>query len=105
MPAHGRGPVVLGDAESPWSIGQPRNPIAAPPWNPCAAIKADPVAWADLPTHVPIAPPEGGLSRPSVIMVEQIRSVSTTRLGRRIGAVSPETMSFVDQCLVLVLRL
>ena len=36
-----------------------------------------------LPNHAPIAPPEGGLTKPSVIMTEQVRSVSKDRLGRR----------------------
>jgi mRNA interferase MazF len=58
-----------------------------------------------IPTHVPVAPPEGGLSRPSAIMVEQVRAVSTSRLGRRGGEVTPETMGQVDQVLGLVLNI
>lgn len=58
-----------------------------------------------LPTHLPVVPPEGGLLKPSVIMTEQVRSISTARLGRRYGMVSATTMGRVDQILRLVLGL
>jgi mRNA interferase MazF len=58
-----------------------------------------------LPTHIPVNPPEGGLTRPSVIMIEQVRSVSKDRLGRRFGVVGQATMAQVDQILRLVLGL
>ena len=56
-----------------------------------------------LPTHVPVTPPEGGLTRPSVLMTEQVRSVSKDRLGRRLGEVTQATMVQVDQILRFVL--
>jgi mRNA interferase MazF len=58
-----------------------------------------------LPTHVPNTPPEGGLVKPSVIMTEQVRSVSKNRLGRRHGVVTRATMGQVDQILRIVLGL
>lgn len=58
-----------------------------------------------LPTHVPIIPPEGGLSKPSVLMIEQVRSISKDRLGRRYDVVSQATMGRVDQILRIVLGL
>ena len=58
-----------------------------------------------LPTHVPVTPPEGGLTKPSVIMTEQVRSVSKDRLGRRYGVVARATMVRVDQILRIVLGL
>ena len=58
-----------------------------------------------LPTHVPIIPPEGGLTKPSVMMTEQVRSISKDRLVRRHGAVTQATMSQVDQILQIVLGL
>jgi mRNA interferase MazF len=58
-----------------------------------------------LPTHVPVTPPEGGLIKPSVVMTEQIRSVSKDRLGRRYGTVAQATMDRVDQILRIVLGL
>jgi mRNA interferase MazF len=45
--------------------------------------------------HVPIAPPEGGLHRPSVIMCEQMRFLSRTRLDRRLGKLEPSTLKAV----------
>lgn len=56
-----------------------------------------------IPTHVPVDPPEAGLTKPSVVLAEQIRTVSTARLGRRYGEVSPVTMAQVDRILGFVL--
>lgn len=58
-----------------------------------------------LPSHVLVTPPEGGLTKPSVIMTEQVRSVSKDRLGRRLGSVTRETMDQVDHLLRIVLGL
>ena len=48
-----------------------------------------------VPWHVLVSPPEGGLNAPSVIMVEQMRSLSIARLRRRLGAVDPATLAAV----------
>jgi mRNA interferase MazF len=58
-----------------------------------------------LPTHVPVAPPDGGMTKLSVIMTEQVRAVSKDRLGRRRGAVARVTMDQVDRILRIVLGL
>jgi mRNA interferase MazF len=58
-----------------------------------------------LPTHVPVTPPEGGLTKLSLIMTEQVRSVSKNRLGRRYGMVAPATMDQVGRILRIVLGL
>jgi mRNA interferase MazF len=58
-----------------------------------------------LPTHIPVIPPEGGLTKPSVIMTEQVRSVSKARLGTRYGVVKQATMDQVDRILRIVLGL
>ena len=58
-----------------------------------------------FPTHVPIKPPEGGLTKPSVVMTENVRSVSKSRLIRRLGVVSAGTMNQVKQILRIVLDL
>ena len=58
-----------------------------------------------LPTHVPVVPPEGGLTKPSVMMTEQIRAISKDRLNRRYGVVTQSTMNQVDQVLRIVLGL
>jgi mRNA interferase MazF len=47
--------------------------------------------------HVRVEPPEGGLSKPSVIMCEQEKSQSAQRFLRRRGAVSDDTLRLVQQ--------
>jgi mRNA interferase MazF len=56
-------------------------------------------------THVFVKPPEGGLDRPSDIMCEAIRSVSTIRLGRKRGEVSDQTMRAVEERLYFLMDL
>jgi mRNA interferase MazF len=58
-----------------------------------------------IPAHVPVDPPEGGLAKPSVILGDQVRTVSKHRLVRRLGAVTPATMGLVEECLRFVLAL
>lgn len=43
---------------------------------------------ADEPGNVRLDPGEGGLSRPSVVVVGQVSAVAKARLGERIGALS-----------------
>lgn len=45
--------------------------------------------------HIRVAPPEGGLSKPSVIMCDQAKSQSVMRLLERRGTVSAETLDRV----------
>jgi mRNA interferase MazF len=56
-------------------------------------------------SHVRVDPPEGGLKVRSYVKYEGIRSISTQRLGRRLGRVSPATMAEVEDRLRLVLGL
>ncbi len=58
-----------------------------------------------LPTHISIDPPEGGLTDPSAIMVEQVRSISRHRFSHRRGAVTPRTMAQVEEVMRIVLGL
>ncbi|MBM3465361.1 MAG: type II toxin-antitoxin system PemK/MazF family toxin [Armatimonadetes bacterium] len=46
--------------------------------------------------HVPVAPPEGGLTKASDILCDAVRSIAKQRLGRRLGAVSGATMAAVE---------
>jgi len=48
-----------------------------------------------IPLHVAIEPPEGGVSRRSLVKCEDIRSIDRRRLSNRIGAVSGDTMDEV----------
>ncbi|HZT83704.1 MAG TPA: type II toxin-antitoxin system PemK/MazF family toxin [Gemmataceae bacterium] len=50
-------------------------------------------------------PPEGGLSVPSCIKCEDVRSVSDQRLLRQMGTVSPATLSEVERRLRFLLGL
>ena len=45
---------------------------------------------------IKIEPPEGGLTKPSSVVTEQIRSVDKHRLARRLGQVSRETMEKIE---------
>ena len=46
-------------------------------------------------SHVRIEPPEGGLRTPSFIKCEDVRSVTVSRLTRRLGTVSQATLQAV----------
>lgn len=36
----------------------------------------------NIPTHIPVDPPEGGLKTPSVILCDQLRTISKDRLSK-----------------------
>ena len=55
------------------------------------------------PTEVLIGAPEGGLQFDSVILLNQIRSIDSRRLIRRLGKLKPETMGHVNHALILSL--
>ena len=50
----------------------------------------------NIPLHVPVAPPEGGLRAPSVILCDAIRSIDRRRLIACWGAVSATTLTVVE---------
>ena len=58
-----------------------------------------------IPSHVPVAPPEGGVRNASAILCEAVRSVSIERLVARWGAVESRTMAAVEDRLRMLLRL
>jgi len=47
--------------------------------------------------HVRVAPPEGNLTKPSVIMCDQARSQSIERFLHLRGVISPETLQLVQR--------
>ena len=51
------------------------------------------------PTEVLIAVDEGGLSQPSVVLLNQIRSIDRSRLIKRLGAVEGHTLKRVGNSL------
>lgn len=48
---------------------------------------------------IPLTPPEGGVKKVSSIVTEQIRAVDKQRLGRRLGAVSAQTMRQIEDAI------
>ena len=54
---------------------------------------------------VSVQPPEGGLSKPSAVIGERVRTVSSDRLDRRLGIVAPKTMQRVEQVVRIILGL
>lgn len=53
--------------------------------------------------QLPVEPPEGGLSSPSVIMCDQVRSVSIARLQKRRGLVRKSTLERVQETVGLLI--
>jgi mRNA interferase MazF len=66
--------------------------------SPAELVIVAPITGTDrgIPAHVKVAASEGGLTKASVVMVDQIRTISRQRVARRLGAVSPATMSQVE---------
>lgn len=58
-----------------------------------------------VPLHVEVRPPEGGLTMTSFVKCEDVRSISTSRLVRRLGKVSNETVESVEDRLRIILGL
>ena len=56
-------------------------------------------------SHVAVMPPEGGLTSPSFIMCEAMRSISKQRLIRRFGIIASDTMLEVEDNLRILLDL
>ena len=51
----------------------------------------------DVPSHFPILPPEGGLSKPSVALCEQVRALSLQRFRKKRECVTSETLAAVQR--------
>jgi mRNA interferase MazF len=60
----------------------------------------------NIPAHIPIGPPEGGLKTPSVILCDQLRTISKDRLDTAPwGNVSAATLAEVEKALGVLLGL
>jgi len=57
-----------------------------------------------LPTHFPIGIKEG-LRKPSVVMFEQVRTISKSRLDERVGTLTPELLKQMERPLMISLGL
>ena len=58
---------------------------------------------AKLPTHIELSAREYGLSKDSVVLLEQIRTLDKTRLKERIGQVSADKMRKINEALLVSL--
>lgn len=65
-----------------------------------AAITSQ-IGKAKFPTHVEIRAGEFGLSRDSVILLEQIRTIDKVRLKNKVGKLSDEVMEKVNQAILI----
>jgi len=83
--------------------------VSADPLNagPAQLVIVVPLTTTDrnIPVHVRIEPPNGGVRDVSYAMCEAVRSISKDRLDRRWGTVDAETMRRVDDRLRIVLDL
>jgi mRNA interferase MazF len=52
-----------------------------------------------LPTHIELSPQTCGLSRDSIVLLEQIRTIDKRRLKERMGRLDNESMSKINQAL------
>ena len=57
------------------------------------------------PTEGLMQPPEGGVTLPSVALLNQIRSIDKRRLVRRLGILTSATMARVDRAMLISLGL
>ena len=68
-----------------------------------AAAITSQLGKAKLPTHIELDADLYGLSKDSVVLLEQIRTIDKRRLKERIGELSPFTMHQVDNALLISL--
>ena len=59
----------------------------------------------NVPAHILVNPPEGGLRRPSVVLCDAVRSVTKDCLIDRWGAVAPATLAKVENLVRFLLGL
>ena len=77
-------------------------------WGPAGLVFVLPLTRTDrrIPVHIPIDPPEGGVSARSFILCDALRSISTDRLGTQPwGTVSAGTMRRVEDVLRVLMEL
>lgn len=78
-------------------------------FNECAAdlVIVLPVTstYRNIPSHIRIDPPEGGVKKTSFIKCDQVRSISKERFIKRWGSISGSTMSRIEDALRILLAL
>jgi len=66
-----------------------------------AAAITSQLGKARLPTHIELSAQTYGLSRNSVILLEQIRTIDKSRLRERMGKLDNDTMTKVDNAIAV----
>ena len=66
-----------------------------------AAAITSQVGKARLPTHIELSAQSYGLSRDSVILLEQIRTIDKSRLRERMGRLDESTMNKVNNAIAV----
>ena len=61
--------------------------------------------FRDLPAHIELDPADSGLDEVSYAKCEDVKSVSTDRLVRRLGRVQPPAMFAIDRAIRFLLDL
>jgi len=52
-----------------------------------------------IPSHIVLAPPEGGIRLKSAVLTEQVRSISLVRVKRRLGMIGQGSLERVSEAL------
>ena len=65
-----------------------------------AAAITSQVNKAKMPTHISVGAPNYGLTRDSIILTEQIRTLDKRRLREKMGTLDERAMRHVDEALV-----
>ena len=60
---------------------------------------------AKLPTHIPLHANTSGLTKDSVVLLEQVRTIDKRRLKEKMGSVDDDAMSAVDNAISISLGL
>ena len=60
---------------------------------------------AQLPTHIPLSSESCGLSKDSVVLLEQVRTIDKKRLKEKMGRIDENIMNNIDRALYISLGL
>ena len=60
---------------------------------------------ANIPTHITIESDSSGLSKNSVVLLEQVRTIDKKRLREKMGTIGSDTMSRIDEAISISMGL
>ena len=70
-----------------------------------AAASTSQPSKAKLPTHIPLHANTSGLTKDSVVLLEQVRTIDKRRLKEKMGSIDDDSMSAVDNAISISLGL